>query len=58
MYVKKCVQGGKTMSNNEKPTENFYVKVKDLHSNEELLELNGIEIISIEVELWSPITWI
>lgn len=36
----------------------YYVNVKDLHTNEELLELNGVKIISIEVELWSPITWL
>jgi len=36
----------------------YYVNVKDLHTNEELLELNGVEIISIEVGLWSLITWL
>lgn len=38
--------------------EQYYVNVRDLHSNAELLELNKIPIISIEVELWSLITWI
>ena len=36
---------------------NFYVNVADLHSNEELLEINQIPIIVIEVGLWSPVTW-
>lgn len=38
--------------------DDYYVNVKDLHTNEELLELNGVEIISIEVGLWSLITWL
>ena len=37
--------------------DDFYVSVKELHSNAELLELNNIQIVSIEVGLWSPITW-
>ncbi|MEE1227224.1 MAG: hypothetical protein UHM08_09005 [Bacteroidales bacterium] len=37
---------------------NYYVNVASLHTNEELLELNEIPIISIEVELWSLVTWL
>jgi hypothetical protein len=51
------LQGGGITLNNQKGDEEFYVNVKELHSNEELLEINDIKIISIEVGLWSPITW-
>lgn len=37
---------------------NFYVNVADLHTNDELLELNRIQIISIEVGIWSLVTWL
>jgi len=43
--------------NNQSVDEGFYLNVKDLHSNEELLQINNIKIISIEVGLWSPLTW-
>lgn len=36
----------------------YYVNVADLHTNEELIEINEIPIISIEVGLWSLITWL
>ena len=37
---------------------NFYVNVADLHTNDDLLELNMIPIISIEVGIWSLVTWL
>lgn len=32
--------------------ENYLVKVEDLHTSKELLEINQIPIISIEIGVW------
>lgn len=34
--------------------ENYFIKVKDLHTPKELLEINQIPIISIEIGVWEP----
>ena len=34
--------------------ENYLIKVEDLHTPRELLEINRIPIISIEIGVWEP----